>query len=121
MHLTPYQNGIRKGLESFYMHLPLLNMRCDLDPSRVAVWWSDEQASISPSMTNLLSSYPVIYQCLKLSAFAAQTLADAKLISLQTLKLHRRLSISLLGLDHWLLIFFQGQKNTNFARKSLIL
>ncbi|PPQ82369.1 hypothetical protein CVT25_008330 [Psilocybe cyanescens] len=82
-------NGVRKGLESFYMHLPLLNMRCDLDPSRVAVWWSDEQASISPSMTNLLSSYPVIYQCLKLSAFAAQTLADAKLISLQTLKLHR--------------------------------
>ncbi|KAH9483618.1 Sterol 3-beta-glucosyltransferase UGT80A2 [Psilocybe cubensis] len=63
-------DGVRKGVESFYRHLPLLNMRCDLDPSRVAIWWSDDL-------------------CLKLSALAAQTLADAKLISLQTLKLHR--------------------------------
>ncbi|KIM49654.1 glycosyltransferase family 1 protein [Hebeloma cylindrosporum] len=64
------ENGVARGVDSFYKHLPLLNMRCALDPSRVAVWWSPEQ-------------------CLKLSAFAAQTLADAKLISLRSLVLHR--------------------------------
>ncbi|KAF4614700.1 hypothetical protein D9613_003312 [Agrocybe pediades] len=64
------EDGVKKGVESFYKHLPLLNMRCDLDPTRLAVWWSTEQ-------------------CLKLSAFAAQTLADAKLISLRNLILHR--------------------------------
>ncbi|KDR81957.1 hypothetical protein GALMADRAFT_207321 [Galerina marginata CBS 339.88] len=70
IHDEASYNGVQKGVESFYKHLPLLNMRCDLDPSRVAVWWSKEQ-------------------CLKLSAFAAQTLADAKLLSLRNLILHR--------------------------------
>jgi len=37
------QNGVSRGVESFYKHLPLLNMRCDLDPSQLAVWWSTEQ------------------------------------------------------------------------------
>lgn len=50
------KNGVRSGVESFYKHLPLLNMRCDLDPTRIAVWWSNEQvilgfAGIS-TMTN---------------------------------------------------------------------
>ncbi|KAF8968242.1 glycosyltransferase family 1 protein [Flammula alnicola] len=64
------EDGVHRGADSFYKHLPLLNMRCDLDPSRLAVWWSTEQY-------------------LKLSAFAAQTLVDLNLISLQTLVLHR--------------------------------
>jgi hypothetical protein len=44
------ENGEMKGVESFHRHLPLLNMRyvtigefaddrCDVDPSRVALWW----------------------------------------------------------------------------------
>jgi len=36
------QDGVKSGVDSFYRHLPLLNMRCDLDPSRMAVWWSTE-------------------------------------------------------------------------------
>ncbi|PPQ66045.1 hypothetical protein CVT26_010801 [Gymnopilus dilepis] len=65
-----YEDGVRRGIDSFYKHLPLLNMRCALDPSRVAVWWSKEHS-------------------LRLSVFAAQTLADANLISMQNLVLHR--------------------------------
>ncbi|TDL28120.1 glycosyltransferase family 1 protein [Rickenella mellea] len=64
------EDGVANGASSFYKHLPLLNMRCDLDPSRVAVWWSTKH-------------------CLKLSAFAAQTLADARIINLKDLDLHR--------------------------------
>ncbi|KAF8890234.1 glycosyltransferase family 1 protein [Mucidula mucida] len=64
------EDGVNKGAESFYKHLPLKNMRCDLDPGRVAVWWSTEQ-------------------CLKLSAFAAQVLSDAGEINMDTLDLHR--------------------------------
>ncbi|KAF5363232.1 hypothetical protein D9758_008389 [Tetrapyrgos nigripes] len=64
------EDGVTKGIESFYRHLPLKNMRCDLDPARVAVWWSTDY-------------------CLKLSAFAAQTLIDAKEIDLRSLDLHR--------------------------------
>ncbi|KAI5118322.1 hypothetical protein M0805_006605 [Coniferiporia weirii] len=64
------EDGITNGVLSFYRHLPLLNMRCDLDPGRTAVWWSTEH-------------------CLKLSAFAAQTLADEKLLNMNNLDLHR--------------------------------
>ncbi|KAG5634498.1 hypothetical protein H0H81_001741 [Sphagnurus paluster] len=64
------EDGVLRGVESFYRHLPLLNMRCDLDPERLAVWWSTEH-------------------CLKLSAFAAQALSDAKLLKMDTLDLHR--------------------------------
>ncbi|THH04471.1 hypothetical protein EW145_g5499 [Phellinidium pouzarii] len=64
------EDGTENGVLSFYRHLPLLNMRCDIDPSRIAVWWSTEH-------------------CLKLSAFAAQTLADRKLLDLRSLDLHR--------------------------------
>lgn len=42
-------------------------MRCDVDPSLVAVWWSDALA-------------------LRLSGFAAQTLADAKKLDLKKLE-----------------------------------
>jgi sterol 3beta-glucosyltransferase len=41
------EDGTKKGVESFYKHLPLLNMRCDLDQQRVAVWWSTEFVSLS--------------------------------------------------------------------------
>ncbi|KAH6919219.1 glycosyltransferase family 28 domain-containing protein [Coprinopsis sp. MPI-PUGE-AT-0042] len=54
-------NGVQRGVESFYRHLPVEHMKCDLDPSRIAVWWSP-------------------LQCMKLSAFAAQTLVDANLV-----------------------------------------
>ncbi|KAK7035899.1 sterol 3-beta-glucosyltransferase UGT80A2 [Favolaschia claudopus] len=64
------EDGARRGVESFYRHLPLLNMRCDLDPSRLAAWWSTEY-------------------CLKLSGFAAQVLIDAKILDLPSLDLHR--------------------------------
>ncbi|KAG8889576.1 hypothetical protein FRB99_003972, partial [Tulasnella sp. 403] len=64
------EHGQEEGLKSFHAHLPLLNMRCDLDPSRVAVWWSTEL-------------------CLKLSAFAAQVLADAGRLKWEDLDLHR--------------------------------
>ncbi|KAF8894838.1 glycosyltransferase family 1 protein [Infundibulicybe gibba] len=62
--------GVQQGVESFYRHLPLLNMRCDLDPSRLAVWWSTEY-------------------CMKLSGFAAQVLADARQLDLDSLDPHR--------------------------------
>jgi hypothetical protein len=39
------KDGLRRGLESFYRHLPLLNMRCELDKSRLAVWWSTEHVN----------------------------------------------------------------------------
>lgn len=81
------QDGLRNGVDSFYRHLPLLNMRCDLDPSRLAVWWSTQYACISTSPC--YSSDP-LFQCMKLSAFAAQTLADAKQLDFSTLDLHRQ-------------------------------
>ncbi|KAJ3846924.1 glycosyltransferase family 1 protein [Lentinula lateritia] len=64
------EDGVNRGVESFYRHLPLKNMRCDLDPSKVAVWWSTEH-------------------CLKFSAFATQTLINAQLLNLKGLDLHR--------------------------------
>ncbi|KAF7359127.1 Sterol 3-beta-glucosyltransferase UGT80A2 [Mycena sanguinolenta] len=64
------EDGVRGGVDSFYRHLPLLNMRCDLDPSRLAVWWSTEY-------------------CLKLSGFAAQVLGDAKVLDFSSLDPHR--------------------------------
>nr|GAT54436.1 glycosyltransferase family 1 protein [Mycena chlorophos] len=64
------EDGTRSGVDSFYRHLPLLNMRCDVDPTRLAVWWSTEY-------------------CLKLSGFSAQVLVDAKLLKLDDLDLHR--------------------------------
>ncbi|KAJ6500720.1 UDP-Glycosyltransferase/glycogen phosphorylase [Mycena sanguinolenta] len=64
------EDGVRGGVDSFYRHLPLLNMRCDLEPSRLAVWWSTEY-------------------CLKLSGFAAQVLAEAKLLDFSSLDPHR--------------------------------
>ena len=46
---------------------PYLVLRCDIEPSLVAVWWSDALA-------------------LRLSGFAAQTLADAKKLDLKKLE-----------------------------------
>lgn len=64
------ENGISAGVEGFYRHLPLLNMRCDLCPDHIAVWWSTDH-------------------CLKLSAVAAQTLLEAREIKADALDLHR--------------------------------
>ncbi|KAK0227822.1 UDP-Glycosyltransferase/glycogen phosphorylase [Armillaria fumosa] len=65
-----HDDGVNRGVESFYRHLPLKNMRCDLDPSRLAVWWSTKH-------------------CLKLSVFAAQVLADAREVDIGSLDTHR--------------------------------
>ncbi|KAG8809795.1 hypothetical protein FRC19_004968, partial [Serendipita sp. 401] len=35
-------DGVKSGVDSFHRHLPLLNMRCDLLPERLAVWWSTQ-------------------------------------------------------------------------------
>ncbi|KAF9262252.1 glycosyltransferase family 1 protein [Marasmius fiardii PR-910] len=64
------EDGVNRGVESFYKHLPLKNMRCDLDPSRVAVWWSTKH-------------------CLRLSGFAAQVLSSAGELDMKSLDFHR--------------------------------
>ncbi len=84
------QEGADACSDAFHRHLPLLNMRylfrpsfsgrlstltprlprCDLDPSRVAYWWSQKYA-------------------LRLSGFAAQTLVQYKLLKWKNLRLHR--------------------------------
>ncbi|KAG8920357.1 hypothetical protein FRC02_000954 [Tulasnella sp. 418] len=64
------EDGARSGLESFHKHLPLLNMRCDLFPEKVAVWWSPQHL-------------------LKLSAFAAQVLVNAGHLQFEKLERHR--------------------------------
>ncbi|CAE6440349.1 unnamed protein product [Rhizoctonia solani] len=64
------KQGPKNAVESIHKHLPLLNMRCDLDPNRVAVWYSSAHK-------------------LRLSAFAAQVLAEAGEIDINKLELHR--------------------------------
>lgn len=34
------EDGTKAGVDSFHAHLPLNNMRCDLEPYRAAQWWS---------------------------------------------------------------------------------
>ncbi|KAB5589229.1 sterol glucosyltransferase [Ceratobasidium theobromae] len=64
------EDGVRNGVESFHRHMPLLDMRCDLDPGRVASWYS-------PKLK------------MRMSAFAAQVLAEEGYIKLKKLKLYR--------------------------------
>lgn len=64
------------------------------------------------------NTYRFLYQCLKLSALAAQTLADAKLISLQTLKLHSKLKPFTLGFRPLFADFrFPGPKEYKVRKK----
>ncbi|KAG7453100.1 uncharacterized protein BT62DRAFT_46609 [Guyanagaster necrorhizus] len=65
-----HEDGVNRGAESFYRHLPLKNMRCDLDPSRIGIWWSPKY-------------------CLRLSAFAAHVLAAARELDMGSLHVHR--------------------------------
>ncbi|KAG8730349.1 hypothetical protein FRC11_006914, partial [Ceratobasidium sp. 423] len=64
------EDGAQNGVDSFHKHMPLLNMRCDLDPTRVAVWYSPTHE-------------------IRLSAFAAQVLCEAGYIDINKLGLHR--------------------------------
>ncbi|CAE6475911.1 unnamed protein product [Rhizoctonia solani] len=64
------EDGAQNGVDSFHKHMPLLNMRCDLDPTRVAVWYSRTHH-------------------MRLSAFAAQVLSEAGYIDLNKLEMHR--------------------------------
>ncbi|KAG8797604.1 hypothetical protein FRC16_008719, partial [Serendipita sp. 398] len=80
-------DGVKSGVDSFHRHLPLLNMRCDLLPERLAVWWSTRHASrMAIHDIGMTDEY---FQCLRLSTFAAQILADQKLIDMNELELHR--------------------------------
>ncbi|KIR68296.1 UDP-glucose,sterol transferase [Cryptococcus bacillisporus CA1873] len=36
------ENGTKETAETIHKHLPLLNMRCDIIPSRAAIWYSPE-------------------------------------------------------------------------------
>ncbi|CAE6464930.1 unnamed protein product, partial [Rhizoctonia solani] len=64
------ESGTQNGVDSFHRHMPLLNMRCDLDPTRVAVWYSPMHE-------------------MRLSAFAAQVLSEGGYIDINKLELHR--------------------------------
>ncbi|CAK9780585.1 UDP-Glycosyltransferase/glycogen phosphorylase [Cutaneotrichosporon oleaginosum] len=35
------EDGVADGVRSFHSHLPLLNMRCDVDETRAALWWCE--------------------------------------------------------------------------------
>ncbi|WWC93206.1 hypothetical protein V866_000039 [Kwoniella sp. B9012] len=67
------ETGEKRGVDSFHKHLPLLNMRCDVDPTRVAIWWSDQY-------------------CLKLSGASAGLLAKEDKLDLKKLAPHPELS-----------------------------
>lgn len=64
------QQGELAGVDSFHAHLPLRNMRCDLDRNRVAYYWHNKLA-------------------LRLSGFAAETLIAEKYIERKSLEAHR--------------------------------
>ncbi|OCF44536.1 hypothetical protein I317_01608 [Kwoniella heveanensis CBS 569] len=64
------ESGEQKGVDSFHRHLPLLNMRCDVDPSRVAHWWSDDL-------------------CMKISGPVAAVLAEKRKLDWKSLEPHR--------------------------------
>lgn len=79
---------MQQGVDSFYRHLPLKNMRCDLDPTRVAVWWSTQYVRRS-IIADFRHADLILYtQCLKLSAYAAQVLSDAKQLDIKELEEH---------------------------------
>ncbi|GMK53538.1 hypothetical protein CspeluHIS016_0101240 [Cutaneotrichosporon spelunceum] len=49
------EDGVADGVRSFHRHLPLLNMRCNVDDSEVAVWWSEAlQARLSARVAGVL-------------------------------------------------------------------
>ncbi|WVQ83692.1 hypothetical protein IAT38_005836 [Cryptococcus sp. DSM 104549] len=62
--------GEGKGVTSFHKHLPLLNMRCDLMPSHVAIWWCQSVA-------------------MRLSGAAAAVLVERGILDWDDLELHR--------------------------------
>ncbi|WVQ94968.1 hypothetical protein IAU59_002059 [Kwoniella sp. CBS 9459] len=62
--------GEQKGVDSFHRHLPLLNMRCDIDPSQAAHWWSDDL-------------------CMKMSGTVAAVLAEKGKLDWKSLEPHR--------------------------------
>ncbi len=73
-------------------------LSCQVDPDRVALWWSDDLA-------------------LRLSGLAAQTLADAKLLDMKKLEPHRK--INWLETRTQLTLFQQARKSTTRADQSL--
>ncbi|OCF77518.1 hypothetical protein I204_01506 [Kwoniella mangroviensis CBS 8886] len=64
------ESGEVKGVESFHNHLPLLNMRCDVDPDQLATWWSDKL-------------------CLRLSGSVAALMVESGKLDWKELEIHR--------------------------------
>ncbi|KAJ1310549.1 hypothetical protein OPQ81_007279 [Rhizoctonia solani] len=64
------ENGVILGVDSFHKHLPLLNMRCDIDPHKLAEWWSPEYY-------------------LRLSGFAVTVLLEEGLLDMKKIQRHR--------------------------------
>ncbi|WVN90029.1 uncharacterized protein L203_105261 [Cryptococcus depauperatus CBS 7841] len=64
------EKGEVKGVDSFHKHLPLRVMRCEVDPNRVALWWSDDL-------------------CLRLSGLAAAMIVESGKINWKDLEPHR--------------------------------
>jgi hypothetical protein len=104
------ENGVENGVAGFHKHLPLKEMRyaaisvpisclradlprCEVDPSRVAVWWSDKL-------------------CLRLSAAVAGLLQDQGILSLKDLDMYRASRVYSdpphTRIDSW-----QGQRSTS--------
>ncbi|WVQ90328.1 hypothetical protein IAS59_004106 [Cryptococcus gattii] len=64
------ENGTKETAETIHKHLPLLNMRCDILPSRAAIWYSPEYN-------------------LRLSGIAAGVLVDEGKLSFKALEPNR--------------------------------
>ncbi|KAK8853459.1 hypothetical protein IAR55_004166 [Kwoniella newhampshirensis] len=64
------ESGEQKGVDSFHRHLPLLNMRCDVDPTKIALWWSDEL-------------------CMRISGAVAAVMVEQKKLEWKSLEPHR--------------------------------
>nr|XP_019043873.1 hypothetical protein I302_07144 [Kwoniella bestiolae CBS 10118]OCF22803.1 hypothetical protein I302_07144 [Kwoniella bestiolae CBS 10118] len=64
------ESGEVKGVDSFHKHLPLLNMRCDVDPEQIASWWSDKL-------------------CLRLSGSVAALMVEKGKLDWKELEIHR--------------------------------
>ncbi|KIR31610.1 UDP-glucose,sterol transferase [Cryptococcus deuterogattii MMRL2647] len=64
------ENGTKETAETIHKHLPLLNMRCDIIPSRAAIWYSPEYN-------------------LRLSGIAAGVLVDEGKLSFKALEPNR--------------------------------
>lgn len=69
------EDGVKAGVESLYRHLPVQNMRCQVDPKRAAVWWCEKRFA-------------------RLSGAAAAVLVEEGLLCWKELVPHREYALS---------------------------